>query len=80
MLITGTTEKIFQTKTHLYDVYVDNQNFTTQSPILKDLLKLSDGDRDKLQKLNNQRLVVSGRFRVRREGGWGKQAGEETGV
>lgn len=51
----GTTEKIFETKTHLYDVYVDNQIVTTPSDSLKDLLKISEADRDKFQKLNNQR-------------------------
>ena len=54
----GTTEKIFQTKPHLYDVYVDNQNVTTASPALKDILKVSDTDRDKFVKLNNQRYEV----------------------
>lgn len=53
--IACTTEKIFETKTHLYDVYVDNQIVTTPSDSLKDLLKISDADRDKFQKLNNQR-------------------------
>lgn len=53
----GTTEKIFETKTHLYDVYVDNQIVMTPSDSLKDLLKISDADRDKFQKLNNQRYV-----------------------
>ena len=53
--VAGTTEKIFQTKTHLYDVYVDNQNITANTQNLKDLLRISDADRDKLSKLNNQR-------------------------
>ncbi|GAB1609332.1 DENN domain-containing protein 11 [Argonauta hians] len=53
--IACTTEKIFESKSHLYDVYVNNQNVTTNSPVLKELLKVSDGDRDKLTKLNNQR-------------------------
>ena len=51
----GTTEKIFETKTHLYDVYVDNQCVRTPSPHLRELLKTSQADRDKLTKLNNQR-------------------------
>jgi hypothetical protein len=55
LLTAGTTEKIFETKPHLYDVYVDNQNVTTSSATLKDILKVSDTDRDKFQKLNNQR-------------------------
>ena len=42
-------------KTSLYDVYVDNQNVKTQTEILKDLLKLSDADKDKFNTLNTQR-------------------------
>ncbi|XP_064641137.1 DENN domain-containing protein 11-like isoform X2 [Lineus longissimus] len=53
--IACTTEKIFESKTHLYDVYVDNQNLTANTPALKELLKPSDADRDKSAKLNNQR-------------------------
>lgn len=53
--IACTTEKIFESKTHLFDVYVNNQNVTTNSPVLKELLKVSDADRDKFTKLNNQR-------------------------
>lgn len=51
----GTTEKIFQTKTRLYDIYVDNQNVTAHTQVLRDLLKVSSADREKLQKLHNQR-------------------------
>ena len=54
----GTTEKIFESKTHLFDVYINNQNVTTNSPVLKELLKVSDADRDKFTKLNNQRLLL----------------------
>ena len=53
--ITGTTEKIFESKTSLYDVYVDNQVVRTHSPGLKELLKCSSADKDKFQKLNNLR-------------------------
>ena len=53
--ITGTTEKIFEVKTSLYDIYVDNQIIKPCTPMLKDLLKVSDADRDKFTKLNNQR-------------------------
>ena len=53
----GTTERIFEMKTQLYDVYVDNQNVTTQSAALKDLLKVSSADREKFDKLNNIRSV-----------------------
>lgn len=50
-----TTEKIFESKTSLYDIYVDNQVVKTLLPAYKDILKVSDGDRDKYAKLNNQR-------------------------
>lgn len=53
--IAGTTEKIFETKTYLHDVYVDNQVITAHTPVLKDLLKLSDADKEKYNKLLNQR-------------------------
>lgn len=52
---TGTTEKIFESKIQLYDIYVDNQNVFSSSHALKDLLKITDADREKLAKLNNQR-------------------------
>ena len=44
-------------KTQLYDIYVDNQNVTAHVPAMQELLKVSDADRDKYQKLNNQRYV-----------------------
>ncbi|KAH9515642.1 DENN domain-containing protein 11 [Bulinus truncatus] len=50
-----TTEKIFESKTHLYDIYVDNQNVKASSLAMKDLCKVSDGDKEKLVKLNNLR-------------------------
>lgn len=53
--IACTTEKIFESKTSLHDVYVDNQLITAHTPVLKDLLKLSDADKDKYNKLLNQR-------------------------
>ncbi|XP_052815250.1 DENN domain-containing protein 11-like [Mya arenaria] len=53
--IACTTEKIFETKTSLYDIYVDNQVVRTHQPGLKDLLKCSSADREKFQKLNNLR-------------------------
>lgn len=55
----GTTEKIFETKPQLYDVYVDNQNVTTSQPVLRDLLKITAADRNKLQTLENQRYCLS---------------------
>lgn len=56
-LLSGTTEKIFEMKTQLYDIYVDNQNVTAHVPAMQELLKVSDADRDKYQKLNNERSV-----------------------
>ncbi|KAI8480329.1 hypothetical protein Bbelb_419220 [Branchiostoma belcheri] len=53
--VQSTTEKIFQEKSHLYDVYVDNQNVETHIPSLQDMLRLNDSDRDKYSKLLNQR-------------------------
>ncbi|KAI8759431.1 DENN domain-containing protein 11-like [Biomphalaria glabrata] len=50
-----TTEKIFESKSHLYDIYVDNQNVKASTLAMKDLLKVSEGDREKLVKLNNLR-------------------------
>ncbi|KAK3578963.1 hypothetical protein CHS0354_034753 [Potamilus streckersoni] len=53
--IACTTEKIFESKHDLYDVYVDNQIVRTHFPALKELLKISSADREKYQKLNNLR-------------------------
>lgn len=53
----GTTEKIFEVKTSLYDIYVDNQMIRPCSPMLRDLMKVSVADKDKFAKLNNQRYV-----------------------
>jgi len=44
-------------KTSLYDVYIDNQIIKTHTQGLKDMLKVSDADKDKYAKLNNQRYV-----------------------
>lgn len=51
----GTTEKIFEEKKDLYDVYVDNQNVKTYRDGLKPLLRLSTADREKYRKLTEQR-------------------------
>lgn len=51
----GTTEKIFEEKKDLYDVYVDNQNVKTCRDGLKPLLRLSAADREKYRKLTEQR-------------------------
>lgn len=54
-LCSGTTEKIFEEKKDLYDVYVDNQNVKTYRDGLKPLLRLSTADREKYRKLTEQR-------------------------
>lgn len=53
--VLGTTEKIFEEKKDLYDVYVDNQNVKTYRDGLKPLLHLSAADREKYRKLTEQR-------------------------
>ncbi|XP_077983342.1 DENN domain-containing protein 11-like [Glandiceps talaboti] len=50
-----TTEKIFQEKKDLYDIYVDNQNVSTQFQNLQEMLKINPADRDKMNKLTTQR-------------------------
>lgn len=56
-MCSGTTEKIFQEKKTLYDVYVDNQDITTHIPRLKDMAKINKFDREKFNFLNNQRCA-----------------------
>lgn len=56
LLLAGTTEKIFEEKKDLYDVYVDNQNVKTCRDGLKPLLRLSAADREKYRKLTEQRF------------------------
>lgn len=51
----GTTEKIFEEKRELYDVYVDNQNVKTHHDHLQPLLKINSADREKYRRLNEQR-------------------------
>ncbi|XP_034529112.1 DENN domain-containing protein 11-like [Notolabrus celidotus] len=53
-----TTEKIFEEKKDLYDVYVDNQNVKTYRDGLKPLLRLSSADREKYRKLTEQRQML----------------------
>ncbi|XP_026183093.1 DENN domain-containing protein 11-like isoform X2 [Mastacembelus armatus] len=53
-----TTEKIFEEKKDLYDVYVDNQNVKTYRDGLKPLLRLSTSDREKYSKLTEQRQML----------------------
>lgn len=61
----GTTEKIFEEKKDLYDVYVDNQNVKTCRDGLKPLLRLSAADREKYRKLTEQRYQrLDGKFQT----------------
>ncbi|XP_078424297.1 DENN domain-containing protein 11 isoform X1 [Cetorhinus maximus] len=53
-----TTEKIFEEKKDLYDVYVDNQNVKTDREHLQQLLKVNSADKDKYRKLNDQRQML----------------------
>ncbi len=53
----GTTEKIFEEKKELYDVYIDNQNVKTHRESLQPLLRLNNADREKYRKLCEQRYV-----------------------
>nr|XP_010338695.2 DENN domain-containing protein 11 isoform X1 [Saimiri boliviensis boliviensis] len=55
---TGTTEKIFEQKRELYDVYVDNQNVKTHHDHLQPLLKINSADREKYRRLNEQRQML----------------------
>lgn len=55
LVLTGTTEKIFEEKRDLYDVYVDNQNVKTHHEHLQPLLKINNADKEKYRRLNDQR-------------------------
>ncbi|XP_051512151.1 DENN domain-containing protein 11-like isoform X3 [Myxocyprinus asiaticus] len=53
-----TTEKIFEEKKELYDVYIDNQNVKTHRESLQPLLRLNNADRAKYRKLCEQRQLL----------------------
>ncbi|XP_019308521.2 DENN domain-containing protein 11 isoform X2 [Panthera pardus] len=53
-----TTEKIFEEKRELYDVYVDNQNVKTHHGHLQPLLRINSADREKYRRLNEQRQML----------------------
>ena len=55
--VKGTTEKIFEEKKELYDIYVDNQNVKTHRSDLQPLLRLNASDREKYAKLSEQRYA-----------------------
>lgn len=46
-----TTEKIFENKTSLYDVYVDNQNIGTHIPSLQPIARANVADKERFNKL-----------------------------
>lgn len=52
-----TTEKIFQSKTPLYDVFVDGNDFHVASETCRYLLRTTEQDQDRYQHLNNIRSV-----------------------
>ncbi|KAG8438684.1 hypothetical protein GDO86_005029 [Hymenochirus boettgeri] len=54
----GTTEKIFEQKQNLYDVYVDNQNVKTHREYLQPLLRVNSADKEKYRRLNDQRQLL----------------------
>ncbi|XP_061577328.1 DENN domain-containing protein 11 [Cololabis saira] len=53
-----TTEKIFEDKKELYDVYIDNQNVKTHRGHLQPLLRLNAADKEKYSKLSEQRQML----------------------
>ncbi|XP_054476120.1 DENN domain-containing protein 11 [Anoplopoma fimbria] len=53
-----TTEKIFEEKKDLYDVYIDNQNVKTHRSHLQPLLRLNASDKEKYRKLSEQRQML----------------------
>ncbi|KAG7263033.1 hypothetical protein CRUP_009439 [Coryphaenoides rupestris] len=53
-----TTEKIFEEKKDLYDVYVDNQNVKSHQSDLQPLLRLNASDKEKYSKLSEQRQML----------------------
>eukprot|EP00069_Balaena_mysticetus_P006842 bmy_18819T0 len=59
-----TTEKIFEEKRELYDVYVDNQNVKTHHDHLQPLLKINSADREKYRRLNEQRFFLEQNNRI----------------
>ncbi len=52
-----TTEKIFQSKTHLYDVFVDGSEFLSPLETMSSLLKPTLWDHRRFEHLRNIRCV-----------------------
>ncbi|XP_076153417.1 DENN domain-containing protein 11-like isoform X1 [Alosa pseudoharengus] len=55
-----TTERIFEEKKHLFDIYVDNQNVQTHRESLQPLLRITSSDREKYKKLQEKRKRLVG--------------------
>ncbi|XP_062374167.1 DENN domain-containing protein 11-like isoform X2 [Sardina pilchardus] len=53
-----TTERIFQEKKHLFDIYVENQSVQTHRDSLQPLLRLTSSDREKYKRLQEKRRLV----------------------
>ena len=56
LFVLGTTEKIFETKTDVYDAYIDNQNLRL-SERLALIGKINNGDKKRYQQLCMYRWV-----------------------
>ncbi|XP_062374168.1 DENN domain-containing protein 11-like isoform X3 [Sardina pilchardus] len=55
-----TTERIFQEKKHLFDIYVENQSVQTHRDSLQPLLRLTSSDREKYKRLQEKRRRLVG--------------------
>ncbi|XP_061677394.1 DENN domain-containing protein 11 [Syngnathoides biaculeatus] len=53
-----TTEKIFEEKKELHDLYIDNQNVKTHRSHLLTLLRLNAADKERYRKLSEQRQML----------------------
>ncbi|XP_037109184.1 DENN domain-containing protein 11 [Syngnathus acus] len=53
-----TTEKIFEDKKDLHDLYIDNQNVKTHRSHLLPLLRLNAADKERYRKLSEQRQLL----------------------
>ena len=54
-VVAGTTEKVFQDKVRLFDIFVDNQNITSHRAVLDPLLRVTSADEERFEHLNNIR-------------------------
>ena len=53
IFFSGTTEKIFESKRALYDVYIDSQTIVTSSTRCDPFLRLTPADHQRFNKLTN---------------------------